>query len=75
MTAKQWNDEFSVGQQVRLKEIGGSVFITRTKTQAFDRGICEPVIVLHGRQGAFPLDRIDALVDGFSYNAAVTSRR
>jgi len=73
MTAEQWNQTYSVGQQVRLKETGGSVFVTTTKTQAFNLGINEPVVVLRGRQGAFPLTRVDALVNGYCYNGAAVS--
>ena len=69
MTTQQWNQEYSVGQAVRLKETGGSVFITTTKTQAFDRGAGEPVIVLHGREGVFPLVRVKALVTGYGHNS------
>jgi len=74
MTAEQWNQQYLVGQEVRLKETGGSVFVTTTKTQAFDRGMGEPVVVLHGREGAFPLVRVDALVTPYSHNAARVSR-
>ena len=60
MTAKEWNNQYPVGQPVALTEDDGSLTFTQTRSIAWELGHGAPVVKVDGRVGGYDLNRIRA---------------
>lgn len=57
MTAEQWNDQNKVGCGVLVKLDDGSLFHTKTRSEAWTLGGGHPVVMLEGKSGGYDLTR------------------
>ena len=53
-----WNDNYAVGQKVRVKRDSGDLLVTTTASEAELLGGHTPVIWLDGISGCYALDRV-----------------
>lgn len=60
MTAEQWNNTYPSGQPVYLTEDDGSLTATQTRSNAWELGSKEAVVMITGRTGGYSLKRIEA---------------
>mgnify|MGYP000338848993 CR=1 FL=1 len=62
MKAKEWNDTYPSGQSVCLTEDSGSLTHTQTRSEAWELGSGESVVMVTGKSGGYSLDRIKAQI-------------
>ena len=60
MTSIEWNETYKPGQAVTLTEDNGSKTKTHTRSNAWDLGCGEPVVMVDGKSGGYSLKRIEA---------------
>ena len=60
MTAKEWNEQYPLYQDIELTEDDGSITRTQTRSQAWNLGHGAPVILVNGKAGGYDLGRIKA---------------
>ena len=57
-TAEQWNQSHKVGAGVLVKMDDGRLWHTRTRSEAWELGHGQPVVMLEGKSGGYDLSRI-----------------
>lgn len=64
MTAEKWNASYPVGQPVIVTRDDGSKWPTKTRSEAWNLGHGQPVVMLEGKSGGYDLQRVLPLVNG-----------
>jgi len=64
MTADQWNAAYKSGQPVIVKLDTGKMWATKTRSEAWNLGHGQPVVMLEGRSGGYDLSRVRPIVNG-----------
>ena len=62
MNVKRWNTKYNIGTKVEVELDTGTIFHTKTRSNAWILEGHTPVIFLEGIRGAFALNRVSALV-------------
>lgn len=60
-TAEEWNARCRPGQPVVVKRDDGSLWYTKTRSEAWDIGGGYPVVLLEGKSGGYALSRVTAI--------------
>ena len=63
MNAQDWNARFAEGTEVCVTLDNGDPWFTTTRSEAWELGHGQPVVMLSGRSGSFALERVEAVVD------------
>lgn len=58
--AVNWNNSYPVGQAIELTEDDGSLTHTQTRSEAWELGSGESVVMVDGKRGGYSLSRIKA---------------
>lgn len=61
LTAAEWNERFSVGIEVIVVKDDGSMWKTKTRSEAWELGHGQPVVALEGKSGGYDLSRVAPL--------------
>lgn len=59
MTAEAWNQAHKPGMPVRVTLDDGRVWYTRTRSEAWELGHGQPVVMLYGKSGGYDLARVE----------------
>jgi len=57
-SAEEWNELHKVGTPVRVTLDDGRVWYTRTRSEAWNLGHGQPVVMLEGKSGGYSLARV-----------------
>ena len=57
MTATEWNKAHRPGTYVLVKRDDGTLWHTKTRSEAWELGGGQPVVLLEGRSGGYDLNR------------------
>lgn len=57
-TAAAWNERNKVGIGVIVKLDDGKLWLTKTRSEAWELGHRQAVVMLEGRSGGYDLDRV-----------------
>jgi hypothetical protein len=58
MTTEEWNARHKIGTGVLVKLDDGRLWQTRTRSEAWNLGHGQPVVMLEGRSGGYDLSRV-----------------
>jgi hypothetical protein len=58
LTAEWWNTRHAVGTHVCVTLDDGKLWETRTRSQAWNLGHGQPVVMLEGKSGGYDLKRV-----------------
>ncbi|MGH8217378.1 MAG: hypothetical protein ACREUT_02225 [Steroidobacteraceae bacterium] len=64
MTADEWNAAYPPGQPVIVTLDGGRQWPTKTRSEAWNLGHGQPVVMLEGKSGGYDLQRVKPIVNG-----------
>ena len=62
MTAERWNRENPTGTTVRLTDAMQDI-VTKTRSEAWELGHGEPVVLLEGKRGGYGLDFLTPIIE------------
>ena len=63
LTAKEWNDKYPPGTIVVYTNAIGDKLTTYTRSEAWELGHGDPVVLLHGRAGGYALEFLTVVED------------
>jgi hypothetical protein len=58
VTAEAWNAAYKPGQPVIVRRDDGSLWNTKTRSEAWNLGHGQPVVMLEGKSGGYDLSRV-----------------
>jgi hypothetical protein len=58
MTAAEWNEKFPSGTAVIVVKDDGQIWETKTRSEAWELGHGQPVVMLEGKSGGYDLSRV-----------------
>lgn len=61
MTAAEWNAAHKPGARVVVKLDNGKLWFTKTRSEAWNLGHGQPVVMLEGKSGGYDLARVTAM--------------
>jgi hypothetical protein len=58
LTAEEWNAQYPVGTPVIVVKDHGEMWETKTRSEAWNLGHGQPVVMLEGKSGGYDLSRV-----------------